>query len=876
VQVPDLGASKGDNVGGLTKCAIVAWAVIGVVAGGYAQQPIDPFEPANEFGYGVIGRFEQSGGLALKPATISAQFAAATADRPAVLIIAASIAPGQHTYSITQPRGGPLPTKIVLDPSSDYREIGPFVAHPAPHSRIEQGPVWTGLEIQEHEGEVTWYAPIELSAGVDPATFEIQGTIDLQVCETGGSCIPIKEKFTARLAKNAQLPREVVNELQSSKTEERQPAGSSDAKSTIGITQSVESLATFSGRLNPATVRPGDLTQLELTAELPKGGRIYALADRDVRSELPGTKPTLIAIQKTSGLIPHHPLTNSPVKTDDSVAEFGPMRYHEGKVTWTLRLDVPKGTPPGEYPIVGLVGYQACGYGDDGKGFCEFPQAVQFEATLIVADESSQTAVPITFVPAKSYAEVAQLAENLGASPGGQPPAAIAGASQASPDDKPVIASADQYDLGRVQVAEAEGSIAYYIALALVGGLILNLMPCVLPVIGLKVMSFVEQAGKSRAHALVLNLWFAAGIVAVFILLGVLAATIGLSWGGQFGSTPFNVTIAAVVFAMALSLLGVWEVPIPGFFGSGSVHAAATQEGPLGAFLKGVVTTVLATPCTAPFMAAAVAWAVTQPFATTLAVFASLGIGMASPYILIGVFPELLRFLPKPGAWMLTFKQISGFVLLATVIFVLSFLEPAAIVPTMTLLFGIALACWVIARTPLTAELGDRLRAWGVAGAVVVVFMAGSFGWMYRIIGAPREAAWQPFSLERLKQVAVDEGRTVLVDFSADWCINCKFFEQTVLHTKPVEQAIARSGALTMYADFTDYPEEIKRTITALRANGVPVIAIFPGGAPYHPIVFRGGYTRQDIIAALQQATGRSVEGPSQSVAEAAAATPMN
>ena len=230
-------------------------------------------------------------------------------------------------------------------------------------------------------------------------------------------------------------------------------------------------------------------------------------------------------------------------------------------------------------------------------------------------------------------------------------------------------------------------------------------------------------------------------------------------------------------------------------------------------------------------MAAAVAWAVTQPLATTLVVFTSLGVGMASPYILIGVFPELLRFLPKPGAWMETFKQLSGFVLLATVVFILSFIEPAAVVPTITLLLGIGVACWLVARTPLTAELRDRLQSWAVAGAVVLVFVAVSFGWLYRIIGAPREAAWQPFSLERLKQVAVDEGRTVLVDFSAEWCINCKFFEQTVLHTEPVEQAIARSGAVTMYADFTDYPQEIDRTIKALRANGVPVIAIFPGDA---------------------------------------------
>jgi thiol:disulfide interchange protein DsbD len=215
-------------------------------------------------------------------------------------------------------------------------------------------------------------------------------------------------------------------------------------------------------------------------------------------------------------------------------------------------------------------------------------------------------------------------------------------------------------------------------------------------------------------------------------LLAILAATIGLTWGGQFGSTLFNATIASVVFAMALSLLGVWEIPIPGFFGSGSVQSAAAQEGPLGAFLKGVVTTVLATPCTAPYMAAAAAWAVTQPLATTLIIFASVGIGMASPYILVGVYPELLRFLPKPGPWMETFKHVSGFVLMATVIFILSFVEPAAIVPLVTLLLGIGVACWFLGRTSMAAERRELMQSWATAGTVVLVSAAVSFGWLYR------------------------------------------------------------------------------------------------------------------------------------------------
>jgi thiol:disulfide interchange protein len=272
-------------------------------------------------------------------------------------------------------------------------------------------------------------------------------------------------------------------------------------------------------------------------------------------------------------------------------------------------------------------------------------------------------------------------------------------------------------------------------------------------------------------------------------------------------------------------------------------------------------------------MATAVAWAVDQPTTITLLVFASLGFGMASPYLLVGVYPELLRFLPKPGAWMETFKQLMGFVLLATVVFILSFIQPAAVVPTLALLLGIGIACWVISRTPFTAELTDRLWSWAKGGAVV----AASVGVAVVLFRAPPRANWQPFSLERLKQVAVDEGRTVLVDFSAEWCINCKFFERTVLHTKPIEKAIERGGVTTMYADFTEKPPEIERTIRALGANGVPVIAIFPGGDPYRPIVFRGGYTQQKLITALQEAESRTAPPESGGIAEASAtAAPVN
>jgi thiol:disulfide interchange protein len=841
--------------------AVAAAVAVGAIA---RAQDTNPFEAKPHYTDGIVGQFDSAPDFGQEPAVITTHIAPAADGRPAVLMINAKIAAGQHTYSITQPKGGPRPTKIDLEPTSNYRQLGSFVAHPEPKSRIETGPIWTGLKIEEHEGEVTWYAPIEITAGVDTKSFEIKGTIHMEVCQTGGYCQPVVEKFTAHMSDKPSIDLPLPADF-------GKPAAASP-QAASGTFQSSNSAVKLSGQLTPATTRPGESVDLVITATLPERGHIYALADRDPSK---GTKPVLIAIESASGLIPHRATTDARVKIDNSVPQFGEMKYHEGAVTWKMRLDVPKNAPAGDYPIAGVFGYQMCESGGEGGSTCELPQGIRFSGTLTVGEGPASGTAPLAFAPAQSYSQVAKAAALFADNFDRQAPGRDTTPVPKKEFDAPVMRSADAYDLDKLVLNDADirGSLSYYIALAFVGGLILNLMPCVLPVIGLKVMSFVEQAGQSRTHAFVLNVWFAAGIISVFLLLGLLAATMGLSWGGQFGSPIFNATIAAVVFAMGLSLLGVWEVPIPGFFGTGTMHAAAEQEGPLGAFLKGAVTTILATPCTAPFMAAAVAWAVTQPTATTLIVFAALGLGMASPYLLVGVYPELLRFLPRPGAWMETFKQLMGFVLMATVIFILSFIEPAAVVPTVTLLLGVGVACWFYSHTPLTAEFAERAKSWATAGVILLLFVGASL-MIYRVATAPTDKAWQAFSLERLKQVAVDEGRTVLVDFSAEWCLNCKFLEKTVLHTKPVENAIARSGAVTMYADYTEYPAEITNTIKALRANGVPVIAVFPGDTPYEPIVFRGGYTADGLITALTKASGRT---GGKSIAEASpAATARN
>jgi len=267
--------------------------------------------------------------------------------------------------------------------------------------------------------------------------------------------------------------------------------------------------------------------------------------------------------------------------------------------------------------------------------------------------------------------------------------------------------------------AGGEAGFLVQIVAGFLGGILLNIMPCVLPVIGLKILSFVEQAGRDRRRALMLNLAYSAGLLSVFLLLAVLAVGVGMRWGQQFQSAGFNIFLACLVFVMGLSFLGVWEIPVPGFVGRGAAADMAEREGLLAAFLKGVITTVLATPCTGPFMGGALGWAMRQPPLATVSVFAAVGLGMASPYLLIGAYPQLIRFLPKPGMWMETFKQIMGFVLMGTVVYVLTFLDWVYVVPTVGMFIALWGACWWINRTPPTEEPHVQARAW-LEGAAVV------------------------------------------------------------------------------------------------------------------------------------------------------------
>jgi thiol:disulfide interchange protein len=662
---------------------------------------------------------------------------------------------------------------------------------------------------------------------------------------------------------------------------------------------------TLTGAIDPATAAPGGVARLTITAEPDKGWHIYALAEKDPKV---GSKPTLIVLTDTAGLRYRAAKPDRPPLERASVFDAADKeRYYDKPVTWTIEIEVPRDAKPGKYPLAGIMGFQTCSDTE-----CLGPQGARFEGVLIIGDKSSNTKADLLFRDGK-YSEAAKLADEQQRvdKPGEKSvvPAPAAGASNAAVSqpgsDASLAAEADGFD--EVLVARnvrPNYSTAELLFAAFFGGMLLNLMPCVFPVIGLKILSFVEQSHHHRGRLLVLNLWYTLGVVVVFVSLAVIAValreltTIDFIFGTQNGIQGYAIGVAAVMFVMALSLLGVWEIPIPGFLGSGKAGEAMMHEGAPGAIAKGMITTLLGASCSAPVVAVAFAFALDRgtPAWATIGTFAVIGIGMASPYLILGAFPRLLRFLPRPGAWMDTFKHICGFVMLAAMVWVLTWLRMPYVAPTVAFLVGLWFACWWVGRVPLTDPRGRRLRAWLEAAAFSI-----AAGWLAFSVIAPGmqekfdfyvqqeiarheqsagpqpvivshssvlepavvdgRIAWRPFSKALLKQLT-RERQTVMVDFTADWCPNCKLVEKSALETDAVKNLLERYGVAPLVADYTEFPRELTEMLSLLKAGAIPVLAIFPAGDPNNPIIFRGLYTQSTLLDALEKA------GPSRSAAQ--------
>jgi thiol:disulfide interchange protein len=798
---------------------------------------------------------------------VSASVTKPARGEPARLVITAEIPDGWHTFSITQQPGGPLKTKIKLDASNDFKLAGDFKADPAP--KVFKSAAYGDLPIETHEGKVTWSAPIELAAGADPSTLKVTGAVSSQRCFGEDKCLPPKSfKFTAAV-EEATKKKESAAAAPPSQQNAPPADGGSRATRDIGSLQASSTSvagpfipkgthATLRGWVEPAVATPGSVATLVISAEPTDGYHLYAFGDHDPKAVGIG-KPTLIVLTDTSGLRYAPPEASAKPLEKPAEGVSGTIRYHETPVRWTIPIEIPAATKSGEYSLRGLIGIHTC---NDAIG-CDLPQGAEFQTTVVVGAKAVRgDGNQARFAPA-AYGQIAAIAEQNTAAPKRDNAVAVASGNSA-PSARSSRRQRTEGDAVAPPPSASEPmTLTAVVLFSLLGGLILNLMPCVLPVIGLKILSFVEQGGKSRGHVFALNFWYSLGLMAVFMVLAVLAVRARLAWGQHFQSLAFNVVLSAIVFTMALSFLGVWEIPIPGFVGSGKAVELAGREGAIGAFFKGVLTTVLATPCSGPFLGSVFGYALKQPPQVVYLTFGCIGLGMASPYLIIGAFPRLVRFLPKPGAWMETFKQIMGFVLLGTVVYLFSFMKSDYRVPTFALLIGLWAGCWWIGRIPITASVGRKARSWLVAGSVAAA--VGVFAFTVLAPG-PAVLDWKPFSQAKLKELT-SQGKTVLVDFTADWCPTCKWNLRFYINTTEVRDLVQANEVVPLVADWTDESEDIKTALESLKSDSIPVLAVFPSGRPSEPIVLRDLLSRQAVIDALEQAgpsrkQGETVQQP--------------
>ena len=415
------------------------------------------------------------------------------------------------------------------------------------------------------------------------------------------------------------------------------------------------------------------------------------------------------------------------------------------------------------------------------------------------------------------------------------------------------------------------------IGLAFLGGILLNLMPCVFPVLFLKGLALVQSSSQSRAHLLRHGLVYALGILLSFwgivaVLLALRATGSHAGWGFQLQSPVFIALLASLIFLLALSLAGQFEIGLSlTSAGSSLVDRAGTgKQSYAGSFFTGVLATVVATPCTAPLMGVAIGFALTQSAGVVFAVFTALALGLAAPYLLLSWQPAWVRVLPRPGAWMELLKQFTAVPLFATAIWlawVYGQLHAASGVDQMALLLCcflvLAIAGWALGRWPakwasriaavVLIALGlaiplSQTRGMGRTGATA---QSGT-GQTNAAAANGAELVWQPYSQQAL-DAARASGHPVFLDFTAAWCLSCQFNERAVLRSSDVENALRAHNFVLLKADWTNGDPVITQKLASLGRAGVPTYVLYPANAGSAPDVLPELLTKGLVLAAIER-----------------------
>lgn len=533
--------------------------------------------------------------------------------------------------------------------------------------------------------------------------------------------------------------------------------------------------------------------------------------------------------------------TNSAVEYPQGVLlpfEFAdePISVYEGRVPLLTTLTVPDNASGG-IPVRVNVRYQAC---DDAQ--CLPPVTSSAETILSVGEAGN--AIHLDAFSPQSISTHGSRTSN-GATPSGQPSTQITQEPKASPAPSPP---------GR--------GLLGFLVLGVLGGLILNVMPCVLPVLSLKVFGLVKSASQGRGEAARGGIMTSLGILSSFwglALAAVIAKGAGraVGWGVQFQQPGFVVFLTVIVLLFSLNLWGLFEIPLPARLANRLAGGGAPREGAAGHFASGLFATLMATPCSAPFLGTAISFALGQSALEIFAIFTAVGFGMSLPYLLLAAWPKAGEFLPKPGPWMETVRGAMGFLLAAAAIwlfFVLAGQISSARVALIQLaLLTLCLCVWIASRRSGVAK---ALRTLATVGAIAAAAWSLSLAVTAdRVTRGQSTTAsqlipWIEFDQTQAKGLA-SEGKMVFVDVTADWCLTCKVNEKAVLETTEIAGAFERLGVVAMKADWTNYNEEIGDFLQLHGRSGIPFYLLYRPGQ--EPFLFGELLTKDKVLSALME-----------------------
>lgn len=417
-------------------------------------------------------------------------------------------------------------------------------------------------------------------------------------------------------------------------------------------------------------------------------------------------------------------------------------------------------------------------------------------------------------------------------------------------EEAPLVAGADPNS----EEAAGDLSLPYFLLAGFLGGLILNLMPCVFPILGLKIMGFVNQAGEARRKIVAHGLVFTAGVLLSFwvlaaVLIALRAGGQELGWGFQLQSPGFVLVLTLILLLFGLNMSGVFEFGLSAV-GVGSNLTA--KRGMTGSFFSGVLATVVATPCAAPFLAPALGTALILPPIASFSVFTAIALGLALPYLALSAFPGLVKMLPRPGGWMETLKQFLSFLLYGTVAFLLWVLagqvDSGAFLTILFALVVVAMGCWVYGRW---GSPHRKRRTQWVARVAALILIAAPISYAWSSTAGEDDLVWEAWSVEKEASLR-EQGRFVYVDFTARWCVTCQVNKRAYADSEVI-RAFRENDVALLKADWTNKDPAITRALARFDRSAVPFNLIYAPGEE-EPLIMPELFGPDAVLKKLEQA----------------------